>query len=165
MSKAKSYFWGFVVIAILAGLFYCVQHNGSFSGVRNALNIKPDLNAISEKCNLPIKHSYALGGAKAIVKVGTGDAFEKDASCVLNEFPSAEKNRKKLENILYKNGSPFDMSDDNHIFIVGDPCSVIIFPTTAGDVMIVGDASNLSHIDNNSLMTGLMKDVSSNYGD
>lgn len=57
------------------------------------------------------------------------------------------------------------MNDDNHIFIVSDPCSVMIFPTTAGDVMIVGNANNLSKIDNGSLMAGLMKDVSSNYGE
>ncbi|MFU0480053.1 hypothetical protein HXT42_05000 [Gardnerella sp. DNF01192] len=165
MSKAKSYFWGFVVVAILAGLFYCVQHNPSFSGVRHLLNIKPDLNAISEKCHLPIKRSYALGGDNAIIKVGTGDNFQQAASCVLDEFPSADANHKKLENILYKNGNPFDMNDDNHIFIVSDPCSVMIFPTTAGDVMIVGNANNLSKIDNGSLMAGLMKDVSSNYGE
>lgn len=167
MSKAKGYIWVFVIVAIIFSIFYFSKNNNSSSSsntISQNANAEPNLNAISKKCNLPIKRSHALRNTDAIIKIGSGEDFQKAASCVINEFPSAEENQKKLENILYKNGNPLDSSEDNNIVIYGDSCSLSITPTIAGYLMLVGDIkSAINTVDKNTFAAELSKDIAENY--
>lgn len=166
MSKAKNYFWGFVIVAIIFSIFYFSKNNNSSSSsntISQNANTEPNLIAISKKCNLPIKRSHALRNTDAIIKIGFGKDFQKAASCVINQFPSAEENQKKLENILYKNGDPSDSSEDNNIVIYGDSCSLSITPTFAGCLMLVGDIKSAINIDKNAFAAELTKDITENY--
>lgn len=167
MSKAKGYFWGFVIVAIIFSIFSFSKNNDSSSSsntISQNANVEPNLISISKKCNLQIKRSHALRNTEAIIEIGFGEDFQKAASCVINEFPSAEENQKKLENILYKNGDPFDSSEDNNIVIYGDSCSLSITPTVAGCLMLVGDIkSAITNIDKNAFAAELTKDIAENY--
>lgn len=167
MSKAKSYFWVLVIVVIIFSIF-CFSKNNNSSSLSNTsgqnASAKPNLISISKKCDLPIKRSHALGNTEAIIEIGFGKDFQKAASCVINEFPSAEENQKKLENILYKNGDPLDSSEDNNIIIYGDSCSLSITPTIAGCLMLVGDIkSTINTVDKNTFAAELAKDIAENY--
>ncbi len=160
-SKIIGFILAIVFLAVLVFSYYSISHNGSFSGLRKLFNIEPDLNAISQKCNIPITHSYALNGAEAIVKVGSNDDFRNAADCVVDEFPSSEKNKRKIDKIVDEGYNPLSISGGERIMIAGKTTCVLIFPSMYGNVMVVGDVDDLYHTDLRSLTTGLMRDISS----